>query len=203
MGNRISLRGWDVPTDFTEKGKSLDTTARFLMESLYSFLQLLKCPTHIIAPAFTSKIFRLRIEKKHLFDMIFDGNYDWKSEEILAGKFPLVARAGGYEACIVNFNRDISSGDIRRAIKSMDSKNPWSPGAIEHLCAFGAKFPSKKRKYSIIALGSIVGILERYVPSLSITDGQRRLDISLSYFDWFPDCHFLIVRKLPELKLLS
>lgn len=160
-------------------------------------LTFLKSPDpRIVAPA-VSKIFWLTIGwEKKFRQILINGKYDWIHEDIMRGSFPINPdNVGVYEGCLMHFNRHVNSGEVIRAARMIEPGNPWSPGTIEHLGAFGEKFPSKKREYSIIALGSTAGIFERYVPSLNVVNGQRRLGLSLLWFEWFPDCHFLLVRR--------
>jgi hypothetical protein len=77
----------------------------------------------------------------------------------------------------------------------------WIVGKIEHLLAFGAKYPDEQRKYPIIALGSFCSVYgNRVVPELwrdgrqGYTD-RRNLNLSHWYCEWHESCRFLVVRK--------
>jgi hypothetical protein len=132
-----------------------------------------------------------------LEQMIAAGNYDWKNDDITAKWFPIVGKGKvEFEDTIFHFDHDISSEDAVKEILAADTKNPWEPGRIENILAYGAKNPEEQRKFPIVGLGSVgeVGGL-RYVPCLSRYDSRRRLDLR-----WWVDaggarCRFLGVRK--------
>jgi hypothetical protein len=143
--------------------------------------------------------FRFAVDHdRGLIAMIDDGHYDWKNADITPKRFPITGKGiVEYEGCLVHFNRDTESAANIKAIESADTANPWSAGKIEHLLAFGAKFPEEQRKYPIIGLGSVAKVSgNRNVPGLWGSRSKRNL-----YLPWFVDgwnvhCRFLAVRKV-------
>ena len=131
-----------------------------------------------------------------LEQMIAAGNYDWTNSDITAKRFsPKGEGTEQFEAKIFHFDRNISSEAAVEAIKVAG----WEPGKIEHLLAFGAKYPEEQRKYPIIGLGSVAKVDGyRYVPDLD--EGGRERDLDLDWWDdvWSDGCRFLAVRKLPS-----
>lgn len=130
--------------------------------------------------------------------MIDDGHYDWKNGDITPERFPIKGKGiVEFEGCLVHFGRGTESAANVKAIEEADQVDPWSAGAIEHLLAFGAKFPQEQRKFPIIALGSVVSINgNRCVPELWWNGTERYL--YLIWFDgrWFGTYRFLAVRKV-------
>ena len=126
--------------------------------------------------------------------MIAAGHYDWKNDDITAKRFPVVGKGvEQFEAKVFHFDRAMSSEAVVEAIKA----DGWELGKIEHLLAFGEKYPEEQRKYPIIALGSVAGVGgDRSVPYLSRDDAERSLDLYWWGSDWDDDCRFLAVRKL-------
>ena len=133
-----------------------------------------------------------------LEQMIAEGNYDWKNSDITAKRFPVVGNGiEQFEAKLFHFDRNTVSQDNVDAIKADDPANPWEPGKIEHLLAFGAKYPEEQRKYPVIALGSVARVCGgRSVPCLNRGGAER--DLSWWGDGWGGDCRFLAVRKLPS-----
>jgi hypothetical protein len=126
--------------------------------------------------------------------MIAAGNYDWTNSDITAKRF-LVAGSGieQFEIKLFHFDRPMSSETAVETIKAAG----WEPGQIEHLLAFGEKYPQEQRKYPIIALGSVVEVDGRhYVPYLYRDDARRSLRLNWWAYDWHGLCRFLAVRKL-------
>lgn len=126
--------------------------------------------------------------------MIVAGNYDWKNNDITAKRFPLKSEgAEQFEAKIFHFDRNISSEQVVEQIKAAG----WEPGKIEHLLAFGEKYPDEQRKYPIIALGSVAEVDgDRSVPYLHVRDRERSLNLRWWGSGWSGHCRFLAVRKL-------
>lgn len=129
--------------------------------------------------------------------MIAAGNYNWRNNDITAARFPVKGKGiVEFEVKLVHLNRDISSDAAETHIRTVDMTNPWEPGKIEHVLAFGKQFPEEQRKYPIVGLGSGAGIRGlRYVPCLDGGDSGRNLDLHWRDGDWLADCRFLAVRK--------
>lgn len=129
--------------------------------------------------------------------MIAAGNYDWKNDDINAKRFPIVGKGKvEFEDTIFHFDRDISSEDAVKEIIAADTKNPWEPGKIENILAYGAKNPEEQRKFPIVGLGS-VGEVDgnRFVPCLYGYGSKRILSLSWWGDGWLAFCRFLGVRK--------
>ena len=126
--------------------------------------------------------------------MIAAGHYDWKNDDITAKRFPVVGKGvEQFEATLFHFNRNVSSEQAVEAIKA----DGWEPGKIEHLLAFGEKYPEEQRKYPIIALGSVAWVRGgRRVPDLGRSSARRGLSLVWWVDGWLGRCRFLAVRKL-------
>lgn len=132
-----------------------------------------------------------------LEQMIAAGNYDWKNDDITAKRFPIVGTGRvEFEDTIFHFDRDISSEDAVKEIAAADPKNPWQPGKIENILAYGAKNPEEQRKFPIVGLGSVGEVGgRRYVPYLGRSGSGRGLDLNWWGDCWVADYRFLGVRK--------
>lgn len=126
--------------------------------------------------------------------MIAVGNYDWKNQDVTVKKFSIVGNGvERFEAKIFHFDRTTQSQDNVDAIKA----GGFEPGKIEHLLAFGEKYPEEQWEYSIIGLGSVAEVGSyRMVPKLDMHHAGRRLGISWWDGVWLNFCRFLAVRKL-------
>lgn len=133
-----------------------------------------------------------------LEQMIVAGNYDWTNSDITVKRFgPKGEGIQQFEAKVFHFDRNISSKIAVEEIKAADTANPWEPGKIEHLLAFGVKYPEEQRKYPIIGLGSVAEVRGgRDVPYLYRVDRERDLGLCWWGNDWGGRCRFLAVRKL-------
>src|SRR3990167_10054902 len=166
-------------------------------KKLESALQSALCP--LATPALMSEQIVLSVDYGRSLDqMIAAGNYDWKNSDITAKRFPVVGNGiEQFEAKLFHFDRNTVSQDNVDAIKADDPANPWEPGKIEHLLAFGAKYPEEQRKYPVIALGSVAEVDGgRRVPCLDRDDAERDLYWWVDGWDGY--CRFLAVRKLPS-----
>jgi len=126
--------------------------------------------------------------------MIAAGHYDWKNGDITAKRFPVVGKGvEQFETKLFHFDRSVSSEQVVEAIKA----DGWEPSKIEHLLAFGEKYPEEQRKYPIIALGSEASVRGyRYVPDLYRYGAGRFLDLYWRDVGWNGGYRFLAVRKL-------
>lgn len=129
--------------------------------------------------------------------MIAAGNYDRKNDGINVKRFPIVGQDKvEFEDTLFNFGRLISSNDAVKEILAADTKNPWKPGKIENILAYGAKNPEEQRKYQIVGLGS-VGDIDGYCHVLCLygSDSERCIDLDWWGDDWDASYRFLGVRK--------
>ncbi|MFA5942353.1 MAG: hypothetical protein WC798_01635 [Candidatus Paceibacterota bacterium] len=127
-----------------------------------------------------SEVFRLTVDYGKSFEqMIAAGDYDWKNDDITAKRFPIEGEGiAEFEARYFHSNRNISSEDAVKEIESADAENPWMPAKIEHVLSHGATFPEEQRKFPIIGLGSVAGVVgSRSVPCLFGDGSERRLDL--------------------------
>jgi len=132
-----------------------------------------------------------------LKDMILAGNYDWKNDDITAARFP-IAGSGKveFEDTLFDFGRDVSSEEAVSLIVEADPANPWAPGKIENLLAYGAKNPEEQRKNPIPALGSVGKVRGfRRVTCIGRNDSKRLLHLYWWGDDWSSHFRFLAVRK--------
>ncbi|MBI2030537.1 hypothetical protein HYT05_02860 [Candidatus Kaiserbacteria bacterium] len=148
-----------------------------------------------IAKGVNPGIFRLTVDyTQTLEQMIAAGRYDWKNSDITAERFSLVGDGVvDFEIKLFHFKRSISSEDADEAIKN----DGWESAKIEHLLAFGAKYPEEQRKFPIVGLGSSAQVSGgRYVPCLYGGDSLRCLDLAWWGGGWAGYYRFLAVRKL-------
>ncbi len=135
---------------------------------------------------------------RNLEEMICAGLYGLRNMEVHEGNFPI--RGDGkqsYEAKLFHFNYQISSSQAEREIKASDLANPWKSARIEHLLAFGEKFPDEQRKYSVISLGSSAGLnADQHVPCLRMQGSERQLSIGWRGNGWAPQYRFLAIRRI-------
>ncbi|MCX6786409.1 MAG: hypothetical protein NTU85_01140 [Candidatus Kaiserbacteria bacterium] len=146
-----------------------------------------------------SDTFRLTVDhNKSLAEMIAAGRYDWTNDDITAKRFPITGEGlVEFEARYFHFDRNISSEDAVKKIEQTDKENPWMSAKIEHLLAFGEKFPEEQRKFPIVALGSVAGVRgDRGVPCLGRDGSRRGLGLHWWSNDWGSGCRFLAVRKV-------
>src|SRR3989344_4068460 len=148
--------------------------------------------------------------EKSLGDMIAAGKYYWKNDDITVNNFPIerpnLMAEGPYRTPGVNGTADVKLRLIHfgRVITMAQAaeeiaQHGLEPAKIEHLLAFGAKYPDKQREFPIIALGSVWvhSCGRRGVPCLGGDCSKR--DLFLSWYDpsdgWVGRCRFLVVSK--------
>lgn len=134
-----------------------------------------------------------------LEQMIAAGKFDWLNNDINSDQFPVQGEGNEeYETKLFNFDDNISSENAVRRIKEADPANPWESAKIEHLLAFGTKYPEEQRKYPILALGSVGSpsfFGKRNVPYLYRRVTGRSLHLDWWNNEWHPIYRFLAVRK--------
>ena len=130
-----------------------------------------------------------------LEQMIVAGYYDCGYHNITAKRFPMIGNGvEQFEVKIFHFGRSLRLKEIISAICSAG----WDKGEIEHLLAFGKKYPEEQRKRSIIALGSVAIVGRREAPCLSDDLGTKRLSLLNPDLCWDDRFGFLAVRKQPS-----
>jgi len=134
-----------------------------------------------------------------LEQMMAAGKFDWLNNDINSDQFPIQGEGQvGYEVKLFHFNENVSSQDAEKKIKEADTASPWEPGRIEHLLAFGTRYPEEQRKHPILALGSVGNATffgKRNVPYLYRRVTGRSLHLDWWSNEWHPFYHFLAVRK--------
>jgi hypothetical protein len=146
-------------------------------------------------PLADNSAFRLIVNySRTLEQMIAAGLYDWTNSDITAKSFPVTGEGTvEFEAKLFHLARDISSENAIEAMKNAG----YEPAAIEHLLAFGEKYPEEQRKYPVVALGSLAAVNDfRDVPYLYRHVSGRNLDLAWFDDDWRGYCRFLAVRKV-------
>lgn len=129
-----------------------------------------------------------------LTDMIAAGKYGYANEYITAKNFPIQGEGEvNTEVVLVHFNRDITSEAVVTELAQMGLE----PAKLEHLLAFGSKFPEIQREFPIVALGSSwVGSRgSRCVPFLDYWRAERRLHLYCWVDGWSGNYRFAAVRK--------
>ena len=146
----------------------------------------------------TTDEIRLAIDyTKTVEQVIADGDYDWKNDDITAQHFPvsseMIGKKAEVSAKLFHFNRDISSDDV---ISEMD-KAGYRPATLMELLVLGFLFPELQRQFPIVALGSVWRYANggRHVPCLGVGGSGRRLSLFWFGRGWSAHCRFLGVRK--------
>lgn len=131
--------------------------------------------------------------------LIEEGEYDGKDKNITPEFFPIIGKGlVEFEGGLVHFGCSTEGEPNMKAIEEVDPANPWRAASIEHLLAFGAKFPDEQRKYPIAALGSVAYVHERgrQVPELWEYCGGRQLSLYWFAGRWGGNYRFLAVREV-------
>jgi hypothetical protein len=134
-----------------------------------------------------------------LAEMIAAGRYDWFKSNITAQRFPMESEgAVAYEAMLFHFEEAISSEAAVKKIKTADATNPWKPAGIEHLLAFGAKYPDEQYWYSIVTLGYVDSVHINRSAAYLGSDSANKRCLNLTWWNkvWTSRCRFLAVRKV-------
>lgn len=131
-----------------------------------------------------------------LAQMIKAGNYNWANDDITSDHFPTVGV--GQEECkfvLVHLDKPVTTKEALEEIR----RRGLLPAKIEHLLAFGAKYPEKQREFLIVELGSVWVDPRgrRRVACLAENVGERELGLSWSVpgGEWPGHCRFLAVSK--------
>jgi hypothetical protein len=102
----------------------------------------------------------------------------------------------------VSVNHALPLEYVRDHIRSHVENNPWIPGKLAHLLAFGAEFPSKQLESPISVIDeSCMSYIDgyMYVPCLNIARvKERQLIRSCWHADWPSGRQVLAVRRIPS-----
>ena len=131
-------------------------------------------------------------------EMIANGKYDIVDKSITTNSF-YVAGKGQVASTLylIHFNCLVTNKEVENHLKSLDLKS----AKIEHLLAFGVKYPEKQRKFTIIALGSSLSETQGRVsvPCLSSIASLRMFCLASSdepdRSEWPEDFRFLAVKQ--------
>jgi len=128
-------------------------------------------------------------------DLVADGKYDWKNDDVNDKNFPdFRPRKGTVEVQLIHFNRVISTENVlneldRQGLKAAD---------LHTLLSLGAKYPDLQREFPIVALGSVWQNRNggnRRVLCLLRDGSGRSLDLRWGVVDWCGVYRFAAVRK--------
>src|SRR5665213_986082 len=97
-----------------------------------------------ISPAFSSRFTTIVVDYGMSLEKMIDaGNYEAIVDDITRRRFPIIGK--GKVTFSVNLlgldDEELTESAIQKHIVATRPKNPWRPAKIEHLLAFGAKFP--------------------------------------------------------------
>ncbi len=125
---------------------------------------------------------------------IADGKYDWTNDNITEGKFPNdPTTIGEWEYRLIHPNQNTSS----ETANTLCEADGWQAAQLEHLLAFGEKFPEKQKAFPIVSLGSVCELdFGRHVPELWFNGYERKLNLNYWHCSWGSSYRFLSVRKI-------
>ena len=137
-----------------------------------------------------------------LNEMVMAGKYDLMNDsDIRIENLSATTKSSvNVELYLIHLNRVITDVGVIQYLDVLGLK----PAKIEHLLAFGAKYPSKQLDFPIVALGSnVIDPLGRhytsYLDTMTDVRGQKRLLYLFSEVEpnnsWSENCRFLAVRK--------
>ena len=148
------------------------------------------------------KILKVVVDfRQSLTEMIKSGNYDWIDDDINDENFTLQG-VGQHEVdlVLVHLQRNATIKEVREHLNAQG----LTPARIEHLLAFGAKYPEIQKEFRIVAINSVwihefgqsLHFVYHNYPHLSFSGGKRYL-ICLSYDrdNNFDGSSFLAIRK--------
>lgn len=133
-----------------------------------------------------------------LANQIKAGGYKWTHENITERRFLALGKGlAEVEARLFLFGKRVWAQDT---VKQIALKG-WQLAKIQHLLAFGIKYPNEQQRYPIVALGSVMRVEDRYGVALLDWDGTGRV----LTFDWWSGLwdagtRFLAVRDSSRLK---
>ncbi|PIT88744.1 MAG: hypothetical protein COU29_00650 [Candidatus Magasanikbacteria bacterium CG10_big_fil_rev_8_21_14_0_10_36_32] len=129
-----------------------------------------------------------------LDEMIQAGRYSFVSDYFTAENFPVEQPQVEVEVTlhVITMNRVVTTNAILAEI----DKRGLRPATLSELLAFGVKYPSAQRHFSVVAFGSIWSISGfRVVTFLSGDDDIRALNMDYFGGDWDEATRFLAVVK--------
>ncbi len=130
-----------------------------------------------------------------LATMISLGRYDWVNEKITSQGFPIIGEGiVTVRAMLFNFDHILVSEDVNHLMEFIG----YEAAKIEHLLAYGAKYPDEQRNGPIIGLGSVVEEFEDYrsSPRLDYEGLRRHLHLCGCQGLWGSSYRFLGVHRI-------
>ncbi|HEY4487090.1 MAG TPA: hypothetical protein VJB70_05195 [Candidatus Paceibacterota bacterium] len=134
-----------------------------------------------------SNFFKLSVNYDKKYEtMISAGHYDRWPFTIFPEEHILMSGNGvlEFDACLLQLHH--STYSLKRAVAKIQNRdlNGWTPARVEHLLAFGKRFPKEQLYRPIIGTGTVVFFLddatnkydetqEYNVPSLHTQDGDK------------------------------
>lgn len=158
-----------------------------------------------VTAAFVYKSYPVSVDYgRSLGEMVGDGQYDLINDnDFSAADFQLTGK-GKEEAVLYLIPLGHSVTDDE-AVRTLDWLG-YRPAKIEHLLAFGAKYPTKQLESPIVALGTVLTdpLGRRYVSYLDRFEDRFMPPKRILYLftevqsgnQWNEGCRFLVVRKL-------
>lgn len=150
--------------------------------------------------AIVPEIFTLQVDySRRLNQMIQVGHYDDVDvhRNVLLGQYSITG--SGVVSVEARFFRFDGSRTRESMVKWIEDEG-WRPACIEHLLAFGEKYPDEQRRFSITAIGSTVSFEGGpWSPQLRCrgANGRRWRVLSSTPSDGGADHHrFLAVRPI-------
>jgi hypothetical protein len=150
-----------------------------------------------LMPKAMRKTYKVVVDySKSLVEMIKLGNYGLVDDNIKFKNFSIQGVGRDEEDLVlVYLGRDATTKEVLEHLVSLGLE----AAAIEHLLAFGAKYPDVQRKFPVICLGSsfVNDRGNRLVPCLLGHDSSRLLSLDNNRDDrrWAAPCRFLAVHK--------
>jgi len=106
----------------------------------------------------------------NLVEMIERGKYDWKNDEITPKNFKIEGSGEiPVDLVLVHFGESITTQDVKQRL----SDQGLVSAKIEHLLAFGARYPELQRKFPVVALGSGRAFTGRTAVSMGRSASRR------------------------------
>ncbi len=112
-----------------------------------------------------------------LSDMIKDGNYYYASDVFSSENFSIDGKGtADIKLRLIHHDQQLTAKQIEEHLVSLGLQS----AKLEHLIAFGAKYPDKQREFLVYALGStwLTSEGHRFVPHLCMEGSGRCLSLN-------------------------
>ena len=145
--------------------------------------------------AWKSYVFKVTVDYDLSFDqMVAQGHYDWVNVGLHPHYFPIKGKGRGeVELELVHFGHTVTDAEVEKFL----AKRGLKPASLEHLLAFGARYPKMQKQFPIAAIGSVWAPTrgDRLAPYLDASLRERLLNLSWGKGMWEGKFRFLVVRK--------